>query len=93
MGDEGVSEIVASGVLKRLKWLDLRHGRVTDEGARLLAECPDARRLEMLDLSRNGVTGAGLACLADAGVRARADKPLSPNELAAGRYLYEGDTE
>src|SRR5262249_16512386 len=36
LGDEGCREIVASGILRRLKVLDLRHGRVTDAGARLL---------------------------------------------------------
>ena len=56
MGDEGVREIIASGILKRLKWLDLRHGSVTDEGARLFAACADARNLERLDLSRNAVS-------------------------------------
>jgi hypothetical protein len=40
MGDEGVRELLDSGALARLSWLDLRHGCVTDEGARLLAECP-----------------------------------------------------
>jgi uncharacterized protein (TIGR02996 family) len=41
MGDAGCEEIVRSGILRRLKTLDLRHGRITDEGARILAECPD----------------------------------------------------
>jgi uncharacterized protein (TIGR02996 family) len=93
MGDEGVQEIIASGILARLKVLDLRHGCVTDEGARLLAECPDTRRLERLDLSRNGVTSAGLALLTAAGVKARADKPLTPSELSIRQYLFEGDCE
>jgi uncharacterized protein (TIGR02996 family) len=77
MGDEGVREIVSSGILKRLKWLDLRHGRITDEGAALFAACPDAKNLERLDLSRNGVTSSGLRALRKAGVSAVADKPLT----------------
>src|SRR5262249_29020215 len=36
MGDAGCAEIVRSGILKRLKMLDLRHGCVTDDGARTL---------------------------------------------------------
>src|SRR5439155_25677016 len=56
VGDQGCREIVASGILKRLKVLDLRHGCVTDEGARTLAECPDVKNLEWLDLDRNGLT-------------------------------------
>jgi uncharacterized protein (TIGR02996 family) len=93
MGDDGVREIVASGILKRLKWLDLRHGRITDEGARLFAACPDARNLERLDLSRNAVSADGLKALRKAGVNAVANNPLTEQELADHRYLYEGDSE
>ena len=93
MGDEGVGEIVASGILKRLKWLDLRHGCITDEGARLFAACPDARNLERLDLSRNAVTSAGLNMLRGAGVNAVANNALTQQELADQTYLHEGDFE
>ena len=41
-----IAEIVRSGILERLTRLDLRHGRITDTGARALAECPDVRHLE-----------------------------------------------
>ena len=58
-GDVGAREIVGSGILKRLKVLDLRHGNMTDEGASILAKCPDLRNLERLDLSRNALTEAG----------------------------------
>ena len=40
MGDKGVKEIVASGILARLKVLDLRHGCVSDKGAEMIAEVP-----------------------------------------------------
>ncbi len=93
MGDEGVREIVSSGILKRLKWLDLRHGCITDEGAALFAACADARNLERLDLSRNAVSSAGLDALRQAGVKAVANNPLTEQELAEQRYLYEGDSE
>jgi uncharacterized protein (TIGR02996 family) len=93
MGDEGVREIVSSGILKRLKWLDLRHGRITDEGARLFAACADARNLERLDLSRNAVSSAGLNALRKASVNAVANNPLTAQELADRQYLYEGDSE
>jgi uncharacterized protein (TIGR02996 family) len=93
MGDEGVREIVSSGILKRLKWLDLRHGCITDEGAKVFAACPDARNLERLDLSRNGVTSSGLAALRKAGVNAVANNPLTEQELANEEYLREGDFE
>ena len=41
-GDEGIDEIVASGLLKRLKVLDLRHGLVTDAGARRWPRRPNS---------------------------------------------------
>src|SRR5262249_23952259 len=53
MGDEGCGEFVRSGILKRLRRLDLTGGRVTDAGARILAACPDLRRLEHLSLANN----------------------------------------
>jgi uncharacterized protein (TIGR02996 family) len=37
MGDKGVGEVIRSGVLAHLDVLDLRHGCVTDRGARALA--------------------------------------------------------
>jgi len=51
------------------------------------------RNLEHLDLSRNTVTAAGLSVLRRAGVRARADRPLTAQELADEQYLFEGDSE
>jgi len=93
MGDKGCEEIVASGILKRLKWLDLQHGCITDEGARLFAACTDARNLERLDLSRNAVSSAGLNTLRRAGVNAVANNPLTEQELADQTYLREGDFE
>ena len=93
MGNDGVREIISSGILKRLKWLDLRHGCITDDGARLFAACSDARNLERLDLSRNAVSSAGLKALQKAGVKAVANKPLTERELADNEYLHEGDFE
>jgi uncharacterized protein (TIGR02996 family) len=93
MGDDGIREIIASGILKQLKWLDLRHGCVTDGGARLLAACPDAKRLERIDLSRNAVSTAGLNALRKAKVNAVANNPLTQAELDSREYLREGDFE
>jgi hypothetical protein len=93
MGDDGIREIIASGILKQLTWLDLQHGCVTDEGASLLAACPDAKRLEHLDLSRNAVSTKGLRALRKASVNAVANKPLTQNELDEREYLREGDFE
>src|SRR5262249_48901753 len=66
-GDEGVDEIIKSGLLGRLKVLDLRHGRVSDEGARALAVRPELKGLELLDLSRNELTAEGIDELTAAG--------------------------
>jgi Ran GTPase-activating protein (RanGAP) involved in mRNA processing and transport len=72
-GDEGVNDIIESGILKRLRVLDLRSGRVSDAGAQALAVCPDAKRLEELDLSRNELTEKGIDALAAAGIPARTE--------------------
>jgi uncharacterized protein (TIGR02996 family) len=93
MGDDGIREIITSGILKQLRWLDLRHGCVTDEGANLLVACPDAKRLERIDLSRNTVSAKGLAALRKAGVNAVVNNPLTQNELNGREYLREGDFE
>jgi uncharacterized protein (TIGR02996 family) len=69
-GDAGIAEIIASGLLKRLRVLDLRHGLVTDEGARALAACPDLKNLRHLDLSWNRLTGSGADALKKTGVGA-----------------------
>ena len=41
-----VRKIVGSGILRRLRLLDLRHGCITDEGTRILAACPDLKNLD-----------------------------------------------
>jgi uncharacterized protein (TIGR02996 family) len=69
LGDEGVREIVASGLIDRLDSLVLRNGIVTDEGASLLARSPAIRKLEQLDLDHNRVTPEGERLLREAGAR------------------------
>jgi hypothetical protein len=99
MGDEGCEEIVRSGVLKRVKVLDLRHGCVSDRGAAILADCPDLKRLEWLDLDRNGLTAEGIARLQAVGIPLRADNQQTHAELnpteewESPHYLYEGEFE
>jgi uncharacterized protein (TIGR02996 family) len=63
LGDVGCTEIVTSGILKRLKVLGLRRGAITDAGASILADCPDLRRLERLDISGNAMTQTGIDAL------------------------------
>jgi uncharacterized protein (TIGR02996 family) len=86
-GDGMIEDIVSSGILKRLRFLDLRHGHVTDKGASLLASCPDAKNLEVLDLINNRLTDNGISALNAAGIPVRADRQ---NE---GDILYYGDSE
>jgi uncharacterized protein (TIGR02996 family) len=92
IGDRGCDEIVRSGVLRRLKSLDLRHGTVTDDGAGVLAGCLDIANLELLDLSRNRLSAAGIRTLKKVvpSLRATAQQEEGEEE---GQYLYEGDIE
>jgi uncharacterized protein (TIGR02996 family) len=89
-GDEGCRAIVESGVLRRLKVLDIGYGGMTDEGARLLADCPDLNNLDLLDVSRNALTERGIAALRETGVRVVAD-----NQHGVGDedFLFEVDFE
>ena len=97
MGDEGCKELVASGLLKRLKSLDLRHGRITDAGARLLADCPDVKRLAWLDVSANSLSRQAEALIAGLGIPGRVDKQHDPDDAVEmtgdETYLTEGDFE
>ena len=91
MGDEGCRHLVESGMLSRLKRLDLRHGRITDLGARLLADCPDSARPEWIDLEMNSLGPAGVAAIEGLGVPCRVGK--QHDEEDEDTYLTEGDFE
>jgi hypothetical protein len=98
MGDKGVKTIIDSGILKRLKVLDLRHGCITDAGAQLFAACPDLKNLELLDLTHNNMTDAGIAALQATGVKVVADnqwRASAASEWDSGdrEYLFAGDIE
>lgn len=97
-GDAGARELAESGILKRLKVLDLQGGCVTDEGAARLAACPDLKRLESLNLSRNAMTPAGAALLQSTGVRVdvanqHGQVPGGDGDDETPEYLFEGDME
>jgi hypothetical protein len=87
---------VSSGLLKQLKTLDLRYGKITDAGAHLLASCPDVKNLEHLDLTSNCLTAEGVALLKSAvpGLVA-ADQWTSTGDERTDHeyYLYRGDIE
>jgi uncharacterized protein (TIGR02996 family) len=90
LGDEGCWDIVESGILKRLKVLDLRFGRIGDEGARILADCPDTRRLEHLSLEDNELTMTGRNLLHGLGIDVRMNAQYEPG---SDQYLWSGDME
>jgi hypothetical protein len=97
-GDAGAEEIVASGVLKRLRVLDLSLGCITDRGARVLAACPDLKNLTLLDLSQNALTDTAIAALAATGVPLKTDRqhgeyPGRPGGSDWLEYLSQGDWE
>lgn len=92
-GNEGIEELVDSGMLGRLKTLDMRWGAVTDEGAERLAAA-DLSGLESLTLSQNYMTAAGVRVLAETGVNLAAGEQNQGNPSDEdAEYLYMGDPE
>jgi uncharacterized protein (TIGR02996 family) len=89
-GNEGCRKIINSGILRRLKELDIGYGNMTDEGARLLADCPDLKHLDMLDVSKNALTKQGIAALRATGIKVVAE---DQHDLEEQNYLYEVDWE
>jgi hypothetical protein len=95
-GDAGCAEIVASGILRRLKVLDLRFGCITDAGARTLADCPDLKRLESLHVGGNNLTAEGVRALQTTGVAVEAGgqwQSSGNREDDYQNYLFQGDIE
>jgi uncharacterized protein (TIGR02996 family) len=88
LGDVGCTDLATSGVLKKLKVLDLCHGEITDAGARILADCPDLKRLERLDVTDNALTQTGIDSLRRVlGNALEARDQQTAEELAQRRYL------
>ena len=92
-GDEGAERVVASGILERLKTLDMAYGNMTDEGARVLAASRDLKNLELLDVSRNALTRTGINALKKAGVRAVVADEQHNDDPDDTAYLYSVDWE
>jgi uncharacterized protein (TIGR02996 family) len=89
-GDAGCRAIVQSGILRRLKVLDVGYGNMTDEGAALLAGCPDLKKLTRLDVSRNALSEEGIAALQKTGIEVVARDQHDEGEED---YLFEVDYE
>jgi hypothetical protein len=66
--DAGIDELISSGMIARLKGLDLCRCEITDDGAQELAACPDVARLEYLHLDNNLLSPVGIEALAAVGV-------------------------
>jgi uncharacterized protein (TIGR02996 family) len=90
LGDEGCDEIVSSGILGRLETLDLGYGCIQDEGASILAACPDIRRLKYLSLENNELTYPGRAFLHELGIEVHCNNQYFPG---SDDFLGTGDME
>lgn len=87
--DEAADRIARSGILKRLKTLDIAYGVMTDDGARVLAAaCPDLKKLEVLNVSHHALTSTGVSALKKTGVRVIADEQHDAED-----YYYSVDWE
>ncbi|MGL6073122.1 MAG: WGR domain-containing protein [Fimbriiglobus sp.] len=95
-GDDGAKEIVSSGILKRLKHLDLDNGCITETGASLLAGSPDLKNLDTLSLHYNAIQGSGteaiLKVLPKANVKGQHDQ-IPPFNNDTPEFLFMGDIE
>jgi uncharacterized protein (TIGR02996 family) len=61
--DRTIGDVLPSPFLRRLEWLSL-YGRLTDEGVRLLAGCPNLSRLKNLCINDSRCGDAGAEALA-----------------------------
>lgn len=89
MGDAGCEEIVQSGILKRLKVLDLAQGCISDKGAEVLARSPDLN-LDWLVIRSNWVSDAGVKALKARVANLQADSQFAPG---SDESMYGGDME
>jgi uncharacterized protein (TIGR02996 family) len=89
-GDEGINDLIASGLLPRLEFLDLAMGTITDEGARQLAEA-DLGDLEVLDLSGNAISLAGERLLSRALRRLLTLRKSGQHAPDDDEWLYQGE--
>ncbi|MGL6077027.1 MAG: TIGR02996 domain-containing protein [Fimbriiglobus sp.] len=95
-GDEGAGVIVNSGILKRLKHLDLEHGCITEAGALLLSNSPDLKNLESLNLNDNAIQGIGSEAIKKVLPQAKVEgqhNDVPPFTSDYVEFLYQGDYE
>ena len=94
IGNAGVEELIKSGLLGRLKVLDLTYGCINDEGAEMLANAPETKNLDQLILDGNGLSNAGIRAIRKSGVNVKAEQQLSiSDDDDYQEYLGYGDPE
>jgi uncharacterized protein (TIGR02996 family) len=91
-GDEGINDLVQSGLLTRLEFLDLAMGTITDAGAEQLAEA-DLGDLEVLDVSDNAISPAGQRTLGRALKRQLTLRMGEQHDPEDDEWLYWGEME
>lgn len=65
--DGSIDTLLSTGMIGRLKRLDLRKNGITDDGALALAAHPDVRKLKYLNLESNLLSAVGIEALATVG--------------------------
>ncbi len=88
-GDDGVRELIDSGLIRRLDTLHLDGGAITDEGARLPAAVRELGKKEV-SLRDNALSPEGVRLLTALGDSIFA---LDQHEPGSTDYLYEFDLE
>jgi uncharacterized protein (TIGR02996 family) len=97
-GDDGVKEIIQSGMLERLKVLDLRAGCISDDGAARLAASKHLKKLEFLNLYNNALSADGVKAIQATKVNAdlTSQHTSTSAEIEDGQlpeFLFDGDIE
>lgn len=95
-GDEGIQELINSGMLSRLESLRLPYGATTDEGAAMIVAAP-LGNLKHLDLSGHYLSAQGCDALLELAkrsitVKVDAQHGGSPNS-GSMEHLWYGDME
>ncbi|MFK8111425.1 MAG: TIGR02996 domain-containing protein [Rubripirellula sp.] len=91
-GNDGIEEMIQSGLLARLESLQIPHGSVTDTGAQLLADA-NLENLKRLDLTGNYLTDAGTHLLVEKEVSLQSGEQRNMASFVHEEQLYIGDWE
>jgi len=92
-GDRLVRTLIRSGLMRRLKTLDLQHGNIGDQGVRAFVQSDCARRLSTLDLRYNRISDGGLEQLESLNCDVIAHPQSARRDERGTNDLYEEDFE